>query len=47
MDVIVRDITGQPIRSLHTDISTVTGERLIVFTLQAPFALDPSGVAPA
>jgi uncharacterized protein YbcI len=41
LDAIVRDIAGQPIRSLHTDISTVTGERLIVFTLEAPFALDP------
>lgn len=47
LDVIVRDITGQPIRSLHTDISTVTGERLIAFTLEAPFALESPGAAPA
>lgn len=47
LDVIVREIAGQPIRSLHTDISTVTGERLIVFTLEAPFALDLTGAAPA
>ncbi len=45
LDVIVRDITGQPIRSLHTDISTVTGERLIAFTLEAPFDLEPPGAA--
>jgi len=42
LDVIVRDITGQPIRSLHTDISTVTGERMIAFTLEAPFDPDAS-----
>jgi len=46
LDVIVRDITGQPIRSLHTDISTVTGERLIAFTLDAPFQTDDPGSSP-
>lgn len=30
---IIRDITGQSVVSLHTDISTRTGERIIVFTL--------------
>lgn len=30
---VVRDITGHDVRSLHTDISTVTGERVIIFTL--------------
>ena len=30
---IIRDITGCDVLSLHTDISTVTGERIIIFTL--------------
>jgi uncharacterized protein YbcI len=30
---IIHDITGQSVVSLHTDISTRTGERIIVFTL--------------
>jgi uncharacterized protein YbcI len=29
----IRDILGVDVRSLHTDISTKTGERIIVFTL--------------
>ncbi|MDD4101320.1 MAG: DUF2294 domain-containing protein [Kiritimatiellae bacterium] len=33
LDTIVREITGQTIKSLHTDISTLTGERIIVFSL--------------
>jgi uncharacterized protein YbcI len=42
LDVIVRDITGQAIKSLHTDISTLTGERIIMFSLAGVVAL-PSG----
>ncbi len=38
LEVIIRDITGQSIRSLHTDISTITGERIIVFSLVSPFS---------
>ena len=33
LDAIVRDITGQTIKSPHTDLSTLTGERIIVFSL--------------
>jgi len=33
LERIVVDITGQAVKSLHTDISTVTGERIIVFVL--------------
>ncbi len=33
LEVLVHDITGCRIRSLHTDISTSTGERVIIFTL--------------
>lgn len=33
LEAIVQDITGRKMRSLHTDISTTTGERVIIFTL--------------
>lgn len=36
LEAIVRDILGQEVTSLHTDISTRTGERIIIFTLKAP-----------
>jgi uncharacterized protein YbcI len=36
LDDMIRNITRRRIRSLHTDISTETGERLIVFTLDKP-----------
>jgi uncharacterized protein YbcI len=39
LEALVRDITGHEVRSLHTDISTVTGERIFVFALAAPLAL--------
>ena len=42
LDVIIRDITGQAIRSLHTDISTLTGERIIIFSLGGSVVLPPS-----
>jgi uncharacterized protein YbcI len=32
---IVHEITGCNVQSLHTDISTVTGERVIIFTLDS------------
>jgi uncharacterized protein YbcI len=34
LEKVILDITGQGIVSLHTDISTITGERIIVFTLE-------------
>jgi uncharacterized protein YbcI len=34
LDAVVESITGQKVRSLHTDISTVTGERIIIFTTE-------------
>ena len=40
LDRIVRDITGKKVRSLHTDISTVTGERIILFTLDGKPVFD-------
>ena len=33
LDKTVSNITGRKVVSLHTDISTITGERIIVFTL--------------
>jgi uncharacterized protein YbcI len=33
LEAIVSDITGRGVVSLHTDISTRTGERIIVWTL--------------
>ncbi|HEY3298035.1 MAG TPA: DUF2294 domain-containing protein [Armatimonadota bacterium] len=40
LDAVIESITGRKVVSLHTDISTSTGERLIVFTLNAPPAID-------
>ena len=42
LDTIIRVITGQSIKSLHTDISTLTGERIVVFSLTGPVALPPA-----
>jgi uncharacterized protein YbcI len=36
LEQIILDLTGTRIKSLHTDISTVTGERVIIFTLDGP-----------
>jgi len=36
LEAAIFGITGQKVVSLHTDISTVTGERIIVFTLDHP-----------
>ena len=36
LEQIIIDITGKRVKSLHTDISTVTGERVIIFTLESP-----------
>ena len=33
LDAIIHDVADQKVTSLHTDISTVTGERIIIFTL--------------
>jgi uncharacterized protein YbcI len=34
LETIIYDILGIKVISLHTDISTVTGERMIIFTLE-------------
>ena len=38
LDAIIESITGEKVLSLHTDISTTVGERLIIFTLEHPVA---------
>lgn len=35
LEVLIQDVTGCKLRSLHTDISTTTGERVILFTLDS------------
>ncbi|QDT54456.1 hypothetical protein Pan44_24890 [Caulifigura coniformis] len=34
LEAVVRDITGVDVQSVHTDLSTRTGERIIVVTLK-------------
>ncbi len=39
LETMVRDITGVRVISLHHDISTVTGEELVLFTLSETVSL--------
>jgi uncharacterized protein YbcI len=39
LEAMVQGITGQRVVSLHHDISTVTGEEVVLFTLSEPMAL--------
>ncbi len=34
LEAIIIDVLGFKVKSMHTDISTLTGERIIVFTLE-------------
>jgi uncharacterized protein YbcI len=36
LEGVIRDIVGVDVQSIHTDISTKTGERIIVITLEQP-----------
>ncbi|MBA3036501.1 MAG: DUF2294 domain-containing protein [Desulfobacterium sp.] len=36
LEAAVEEIVGVKVKSLHTDISTVTGERVIIFSLESP-----------
>ncbi|MEI7684998.1 MAG: DUF2294 domain-containing protein [Planctomycetota bacterium] len=38
LEAVLWDILGIHVKSLHTDVSTRTGERIIVFTLEHKFA---------
>jgi len=40
LEPVISGITGRKVKSLHTDISTVTGERIIIFTLEDSPLLD-------
>lgn len=40
LEQIILDLTGRTVKSLHTDISTATGERVIIFTLDSPVLLN-------
>lgn len=45
LDALVKDITGCKVRSLHTDISTSTGERVIIFSLDGVLQFEePDGL---
>jgi uncharacterized protein YbcI len=42
MEVLIQDITGEQVVSLHHDISTVTGEEIVLFTLSgSPAVREP------
>jgi uncharacterized protein YbcI len=45
LEAILKDILNVQVKSIHTDISTKTGERVIVFTLQEkiPFEFPECG----
>ena len=36
METMIQEITGLKVRSLHHDISTLTGEEVMLFTLSGP-----------
>ena len=36
LEALIRDVTDVPVLSLHHDVSTVTGEEVILFTLAEP-----------
>lgn len=41
LEAVINDITGRHVVSMHTDISTITGERVILFTLDQPPQMAP------
>lgn len=43
LEMVIKEILGVPVKSLHTDISTKTGERIIVFTLESRPAVKCTG----
>jgi uncharacterized protein YbcI len=36
LEAIVHEVTRRKVKSLHTDISTITGDRVIIFVLDSP-----------
>lgn len=43
LEAVIEDIVGVKVRSLHTDVSTTTGERIVLFTLHKPLSLPQCG----
>lgn len=43
LDALIQNITGRKVVSLHTDISTKTGERVVIFTLEDAPAFRKTG----
>jgi len=42
MEVMIQEVTGAKVLSLHHDISTVTGEEVVLFTLaESPYYRQP------
>ena len=39
IEAVIQDLTGAPVQSIHTDLSTRTGERVIVVTLKHKLSL--------
>lgn len=42
LEAIIFDITGSKVRSLHTDLSTGTNERIVLFILEQNFGDKPT-----
>lgn len=42
LEVAIRDILGVPVVSVHTDVSTRTGESIILFTLESKPPYKPT-----
>lgn len=41
LEEVIKNILGVKVKSLHTDISTVTGERVVLFSLTAAPVIPP------
>ncbi|MGD9201493.1 MAG: DUF2294 domain-containing protein [Chitinispirillia bacterium] len=40
LEAVIKNITKRKVRSIHTDISTTTGEKIIIFILDKPFEIS-------
>ncbi len=40
LESVIESITERKVKSLHTDISTITGERIILFTMDEDLGID-------
>ena len=41
LEAIIMDVLGEKVLTMHTDISTITGERIIIFTLGSTPEIAP------